>query len=384
MKKITVMMLSVLSPALYAYNGTLLTGTGQISSGMGGVSYGGGFDRSSIADNPANLSYQPSGGDIQMSLLNIRSEASFFDPNKQYQSNQYVPVPSLAIVQHAGEQLSYGVAVVGSGASVDYKQAITADGQNATAKDNLAMATINPTVSYKINPELSVGAAIHLGVQQFRAKGVIVGVDSNQQAIELPGHGNQWALGYGYAFGATWQFQPQWTAGASFISETVFSKLDGYEDDFLLSSEGRLNLPMRFGVGIAYQLREDLKIGFDVLKINWQDTDGFGQGTAFNWKNQTVYRIGADYKVNDVSSLRAGYSHANSFLDRDFSNANIYTNAIAPQAMTLGYGHRFNFADFNLAYEYDFSSYEKGTNQSTGTNLKNENHTLTLGFSKAF
>jgi len=375
--------LSVLSSASYAYNGTLLTATGQISSGMGGVSYGGGVDRSSIADNPANLSYQPSGGDIQMSLLNIRSEASFMDSQNQYKSNQYVPVPSLAIVQHAGEKLSYGLAVVGSGASVDYKQALV-DGNHAVAKDNLAVATINPTLSYKLSPELSVGAALHIGLQQFRAKGVIVGMDEHLQAIELPTHGNQWAWGYGYALGATWKFLPQWTAGASLISETVFSKLDGYEDDLLAVSQGRLNLPMRFGFGLAYQPNEKLKLGFDVQRINWQDADGFGKDTAFNWNNQTVYRVGVDYQVNDVASIRMGYSHANRFLNHEYANANIYTNAIAHKALTFGYGHRFAFGDLNLAYEYDFATAENGTGQSYGSNLKNRNNTLTLGFSKAF
>lgn len=384
MKKITVLLLGLYSSVSYAYNGTLLTATGQISAGTGGVSYGGGFDRSAIADNPANLSYQPSGGDIQMSLLNIRSKASFIDPDTSYKSNQYVPVPSLSVIQHTNSQLSYGVAVVGSGASVDYRQPVVKDGNHATAKDNLAMATINPTISYKITPNLSIGAALQLGVQQFRAKGVIVGMDAQQQAIELPAHGNQWAWGYGYALGTTWQFLPEWTLGASYISETVFSKLDGYQNDLLASSEGRLNLPERFGVGVSYQANKQLKIGMDILQINWQDTNGFGEGTAFNWQDQTVYRIGADYQLNSISSVRIGYSHADSFLDRDYTNANLYTNAIAHQAITVGYGHHLGFVDLNLAYEYDLSSQHNGTNQSKGTNLKNNNHTFTLGFSKAF
>lgn len=383
MKKITCVLLSVLSPALYAYNGTLLTGTGQVSSGMGGVSYAGGFDRSAIADNPANLSSQASGGDIQLSILNIRSEASFIDPTSHYKSNQYVPVPSLAIVQHANDKLSYGLAVVGSGASVDYRESVV-QGDHAVAKDNLAMATINPTIAYKINPTLSIGAALHLGGQQFRAKGVIVGVDEQQQAIELPAHGNQWAFGYGYSVGATWQFLPEWTLGASYISETTFSKLDGYRDDLLASSKGRLNLPERLGLGLSYQPNAQLKLGVDVVRINWQDTDGFGHGTAFNWQDQTVYRVGADYQLNPNVHLRAGYSHADSFLDTAYTNANLYTNAIAHQAITVGYGHNLGFATANLAYEYDLSSRKHGTDVSTGTNLKNNNHTLTLGFSKDF
>lgn len=45
---------------------------------------------------------------------------------------------------------------------------------------------------------------------------------------------------------------------------------------------------------------------------------------------------------------------------------------------------RLPFADLNLAYEYDLSASEKGTGPSVGTNLKNENHTLTFGLAKSF
>ena len=160
--------------------------------------------------------------------------------------------------------------------------------------------------------------------------------------------------------------------------------MKGYEDDLLASSKGRLNLPMRIGGGLTYQPNEKLKVGFDILRINWQDTDGFGQGTAFNWDDQTVYRLGVDYKANAVSSVRVGYSPANSFSNTDHTNANLYTNAIAHKAITVGYGHRLPFADLNLAYEYDLSASEKGTGPSVGTNLKNENHTLTFGLAKSF
>lgn len=86
---------------------------------------------------------------------------------------------------------------------MDYRGSVTGSLKNATAKDNLAIATINPTLSYKIKPNLSVGAALHLGAQQFRAKGVIVRIDADQQATELEAHGNQWVWGYGYTIGAT-------------------------------------------------------------------------------------------------------------------------------------------------------------------------------------
>ncbi len=72
------------------------------------------------------------------------------------------------------------------------------------AKDNLAMSVISPALSYKVLPNLSLGLAINLGAQQFRAKGVLVGEDVSGNPLFLPSHGNQWAYGYGATI-YTWE-----------------------------------------------------------------------------------------------------------------------------------------------------------------------------------
>lgn len=61
----------------HAFNGILLTGIGQVAAGMGGVSIAGGSDRTSVSENPANLSFQNAGLDAQLALLNVYSTANF-------------------------------------------------------------------------------------------------------------------------------------------------------------------------------------------------------------------------------------------------------------------------------------------------------------------
>ncbi len=52
--------------------------------------------------------------------------------------------------------------------------------------------------------------------------------------------------------------------------------------------------------------------------------------------------------------------------------------------VTFGYGRQFKNFNLNLAYEYAFNNTQNGTSFSTGTNLANNNHVVTLGLSKNF
>lgn len=383
-KKTFILFFGCLPVYAQAFNGVYLTGSGQVSSGMGGVSLAQGMDRTSIYDNPANLADQTDGIDAQIALLNIRSRATLLNQPEEFKSNKFIPIPSLAVVRHYDDRLSFGLSMTGAGAAVDYDESAISGFPADKAKDNLAVATLNPTVAYKVLPNLSVGANLNLGIQQFRAKGVLAGTDAQGTPIFLESHGNQWAYGVGASLGATWEFQPNWWLGASYSSEMKFSKLDEYKDDLLANSQGRINLPERYGVGIKHKLNDRLTLAADALRINWQDADGLGKKGSFNWQNQNIYRAGVDYQLTPKDHIRMGYSHADSVVAPEDTVVNFYANAIAKQAWTVGYGHDFNFSMLNIAYEYAVNRKISGTESSTGTNLSNQNHVLTLGISKSF
>jgi long-chain fatty acid transport protein len=383
-KKTSLFLLCCLPLYGHAFNGVFLTGSGQVSSAMGGVSLAGGMDRTSISDNPANLSTQAAGLDAQLSVLSIRSQATFLNQDTRFKSKQLIPIPGMAWVKPLNDRLNFGLSITGAGASVDYDQAAISGVSADTAKDNLAIGIISPSFSYNLSPNLSIGAALNLGVQQFRAKGVLAGSDSQGAPLFLSSHGNQWAYGAGGSIGATWHFQPQWWLGASYTSELHFSKLDGYQEDLLSSSQGRLNLPERYGIGIKHQLNPRLTLAADILRINWQGADGFGKNGSFNWQNQTVYRAGLDYQINHSDHLRFGYSHADTVVDANDTLVNFYANAVANQSWSIGYGHDFAHATLNLAYEYAVKNQVNGTGSSQGSDLSNHNHVLTVGFSKSF
>ncbi|MCT9980882.1 outer membrane protein transport protein [Acinetobacter sp. I-MWF] len=367
-----------------AFNGVYLTGSGQVSSGMGGISLAQGMDRTSIHDNPANLSYQNNGVDAQISLLNIRSRATFLNQAEEFKSDKLISIPSLAIIKHFDDRLSFGLSLTGAGAAVDYDKPAINGFPTDKAKDNLAIVKASPTVSYKVLPNLSIGANLDIGVEQFRAKGVLAGMDTQGTPMFLDSHGNHWAYGIGGSLGVTWEFQPNWWLGASYISEMRFSKLKEYKDDLLASSQGRINLPERYGFGINHKFNSQVTLAADLLRINWQDADGLGEKGSFNWQNQNVYRIGLDYKFSPKDHIRFGFSHADVVVDSQDTLVNFYANAIANNAWTIGYGRDFGFATLNLAYEYAVNKKIIGSDNSSGTNLSNQNHVFSLGFSKDF
>lgn len=377
--------IAVMAPiSSHAFNGILLTGTGQVSAGMGGVSIAGGYDRASISENPANLAFQEDGIDTQLSLLSIHSKSNFLGQAVEHKSDQFLPAPGLAITKRFDDKISYGMSVIGSGGSIDYSEPAIHGYSSDEAKTNLTIMTINPTIAYQPLPKLSFGLSFKLGIEQFRAKGVFAGLDYQNNPMFLPSHGNQWAYGLGYTIGSTWNFMPDWYLGLSYMSETEFSKLDGYKEDLLKSSQGQLNLPERYGVGLKYNISESLSLAADFQFINWKDADGLGKDSGFNWQNQKVYRLGMDYKLNQISSIRFGYNHANEVVDSSDTLVSFYANAVANTSWTVGYGHQFDIGKLNLAYEYAPNHHINGTENSRGTNLRNENHVVTLGFSHNF
>lgn len=385
-KNLTLLILSLMPISSFAFNGILLTGSGQVSSAMGGVSIGGGLDRASIADNPANTGLQSEGIDGQLVFAIVDSKAKYLGQNSEYKSNQFVPMPEFAIIKKMNDKVNLGLVALGSGASLNYDKPPVLGVPSSNAKINLANATISPTVSYSIHSNLSVGASFNLGIQQFRATGVFAGMNEDNPII-LQSHGNKWAFGTGFSLGLDYQINSQTTIGASYISETRFSKLSGYKEDLLLTSDGQVNLPEKYGIGIIHKFNDQITFAADILHINWKDTDTAGQGKngLFNWQNQNVYRTGIDYRYDPLNSIRIGYSYADkAVMDPDHTVVNFYANSASHQSITVGYAHIFNFATLNLAYEYSLENTVDGRGINIGTDLKNRNHVLTVGLSKKF
>jgi len=202
------------------------------------------------------------------------------------------------------------------------------------------------------------------------------------------------AKGTGYAgtIGGVYKVNKQLTVGATYHSKTALSDLEtdkaqlsmnvnaaafGMPTSVPMVLQGKIQVkdfewPQTVGAGMAYQVNSKLLIVADYKWINWAEvmknfkmtftadqsgsndfTAAFGPGADLrgqsmdatlyqNWKDQSVFMIGAGYKVADDWTLRAGLNIANNPVPAMYLNA--LFPAIEKNHVTIGAGYMISKA----------------------------------------
>jgi len=371
------------SPA-FATNGAYLTGNGPAAAGMGGVSIALPQDATAAADNPAGMAEVGSRLDLYGVLISTESNSSFGSSANKFFSRVNVPAPGMGVNYQLTPQWTVGVSVTGAGLASHYNTPVVSIPGTGPAKAAYTLVNTAPTVTYKPLPNLSLGASVVIGVEQFRANGLLAPTPDGA-LVPLSSHGNAYSVGLGGAFGVMWKPVSIVTLGASYFTKMNFSKLSGYDQDLLANSGGRLNTPSRYGVGVALQPLPALTLGIDYMRIEWSKAAGFDDPASFNWHDQNVVRFGAAYAINDRWTVRAGYSMANSFLDSGHTLANFYAPGINDRAVTGGATYSIDRSNqVSIALEYDIPRTIVGTGPSTGTNIHTNFQVYTLGYTHKF
>lgn len=372
------------APSARAANGAQLTANGASSAGMGGTSIALPQDATAAADNPAGMAMVGTRIDVHGALLRVESHSTFGSLDNPQKSSVLVPTSGLGVNRQISPKWTVGVSVTGAGLGADYGQPVTSMPGADVAKSNLMIINTSPAIAYKPSDNLALGASIILGLQQFRASGV-VGAGPGGVPVTLPSHGNSWASGFGAGIGALWDPHPTVSIGASYYTKTRFSSLSGYRDDLLAGSSGKLNSPSRYGLGVAARPMPGLTLAMDYLRIRWADAEGYNTPQSFNWHDQNVVRIGTQYQVNDRLSVRAGYNHASSHLDAEHTLANFYANGINKRSASIGLTLALDRnSSLVTAFEYCIPRTLNGTGVSTGTNISTNMQMLTVGYSHRF
>jgi len=143
----------------------------------------------------------------------------------------------------------------------------------------------------------------------------------------------------------------------------------------------KLTQPQEIAVGIGIKPNEKWKFGLDLRWINWEDAEEYEE---FQWKDQWVVALGAEFKPISKLALRVGYNYAKTSIrggaenimnsnnipdfDAPFSDFNIaWFNllgfpAITEHHATLGLGYRFTeHFSIDVAYKHAFNKKVKAT-----------------------
>ncbi len=305
-KLVLALALAVSTPA-WATNGTNLIGVGPVSRGMGGTGVAAPQDAiSAIFANPAAMcfgSFCPGseatfGGTIFSPKVNSSVKGLYpaaLSGSADSQMNPFI-VPALGISTPITPKIRFGFGAYGvSGLGVDYRGAAPAYGDIFT---QLQVMKFAPSLAFQVNNQFSIGGNLPVVYQ---------GLDLGEGTSHDYALGLQ--LGLVYKVGM-FSFGASYTAPQSVTHEkvTTFGTAAGANPNYASKTwfDLKLESPPIYAGGIAWTPTDPWLLAFDVKYLPWGDAAGYQD---FDWKNQTVFSLGAQYRVTNAIALRAGYNY---------------------------------------------------------------------------
>ncbi len=166
---------------------------------------------------------------------------------------------------------------------------------------------VNPTVAYKITPELTVGAGVQIEYINIR-------LNNTAREAELDD------IGFGVTAGVTWAPVQGTTLGVGYRSSVSFD-LEGKFNPFAVPgtfpATANLDLPDMVTVGLRQKIsdRIDLLAGFEWT--NWSrvgtiPVEGTPETLRLNYDDGYFYSIGVEYAYSPFTTLRAGLAYEES------------------------------------------------------------------------
>jgi Long-chain fatty acid transport protein len=218
-----------------------------------------------------------------------------------------------------------------------------------------------PTVAYKVNDWLSVGAGLraqYFKVRYFSATGATPFAPS--AGLE----GDNW--GFGYSLGATLTPFAGTSIGIGFRS-AVEQKLEGSFQHFGIPIKANLVLPESVTVGLSQRVTDALTLNATAEWTNWSRlgfprvenalTGGLLASSPYlplDYKDGWFFSVGGEYRVNPAWALRAGLGYEIAPIDLENRNPRLPDS----DRVWLSVGTTYNWSDqlsFDLAYTHIFS-----------------------------
>jgi len=324
--------------------------------------------------------------------LTLNTGTGTFDVRTETQKDLNFFVPNAYWTRKASPTFAYGVGIfVPFGLGQEYENRQTSIFRNQVTKVEVMTFVVNPTVAWKVNDILSVGAGIDFmyGKAKLAQAGVVrLGAAPLDQVnifqLDLDGDGTAW----GYNFGAlllpsehlkvgvsyrspfhleikdadvkvrdinsTVPFVPG--AGGPFTAAQVFG---GTAFDTAASTT--LNMPATLALGIAY-VRDRLTLEADLDWTLWHNFETLVVDIRNNnpllpdavrpehWKDVVAFRLGGEYRVTDPLPVRLGFIYGPTPVPADTMSP------LLPDAnrlfYTAGAGYKLRNWTFDLAYMY--------------------------------
>ncbi|OOY98753.1 OmpP1/FadL family transporter [Solemya velum gill symbiont] len=453
-KSLTALAISaaLIAPA-FATNGMAPVGLGQAAKGMGGASIAYPQDTLQGGNNPAGMVHlgnrmdvgieifmpdrgfnvgeygSQGGGDAAgaAGMLN-EIEAYSFDGTGSGVMESWFPIPEFGYNRMINDNLSVGVSVFGNGgmnttygnnhpfshllAAIPAEEGGPCEANVFACPDvgiDLMQLFVAPTISYKVNDKLSIGASLNLIAARFSAEGLYMFDGQSSDMSALTNNGNSYAYGASLRVGMQAQLSDAITVGATYQTKANMSEFDEYAG--LFPDQGTMDIPANWGVGIAIKATDKLDIAMDVMQIMYGETIAMGNspnslmtgaqlgnsnGPGFGWENQTVYKLGMAYQYSDDLTLRAGLNYGETPVNT--GGLGFAFNTLAPgvtqKHVTLGFTKGLgDGASITGSYIRTMSKSQDGlfmlgapdhTSLSSDGEIKMDQHAFGISYNKKF
>ncbi len=354
----------------------------QGASGMGNAYAGGAAiaeDASTIFFNPAGMTYID-GTQAAGALHLIKPNAEFKNDGSVAGAGQPLGdegpnatdlafVPNFFFMTTLTSSIKVGVGVSAPfGLKTEYDDKWI--GRFQADKSELKTININPSIAFKVNDQLSLGA----GVSFMRAEATLTrsvnfgGAGEGDVEIE----GDDW--GFGFNLGAIYQLTPDTRVGLAYRSK-ITQKLEGDAEftrpagiPFVLAPDGdvtaKVDLPETFSASVFSRINSKWDVMGDVTLTRWsrfeelrvlRENGSTLTVTPQNWENTIRYSVGANYRYSDAVKLRAGLAYDEEAIKDEFRTPRIPGND--RKWLSLGASYKVTpLSTFDIGYSHLFIS----------------------------
>lgn len=378
MKKIflTLALIGLSSSAFAGGYRVALQGVRQAA--LGGTSATQTHDASVAFYNPAGLAFVDSKLSIAVGGFGVKTDVKWQDPmtlQKAETDNKLGTPMYLAVSYKPVDDLAIGLSVTTPfGSSVTWPE----DWQNKANITHIDLKAFNiqPTVAYRFSDwfSLGVGFIYTHGTAKLEKVQTVAGNDIKLKLEDKDAHG------LGFNVGAMFKPTDKFGVGIAYRSnvdvsankgDVTWSNVpSGIASNVPFNTDKwntTLPLPSEFTFGMSYKVLPQLELFGDVVWQNWtryksldinlyNDASNtfYTSSSTKNWKDNTLFRFGAEYTFNDMIVGRVGYYHDKSPVPAAYWSSETPSSNL--NSVSAGLGFKFN----NGFYLDLFGSYVQG------------------------
>ncbi|UOQ66600.1 OmpP1/FadL family transporter [Hymenobacter volaticus] len=322
---------TLLSSTAASAGGYQVTLAGQKNNGMGGVGVGLSLDQAAMFYNPGALAMVKDRG-VQLGVNATLARNAFVaeggSQQRQLRNSTVTPFNLYAGFGPAEGKFRAGIAVYTPfGSKLQYANGW--EGRTSLTDITLESIYVQPTFSYAITDQLSIGAGLMI---------LAYGSVNLQRDIPLPDSFGHIELDgkaenkVGYNAGIFFKPSDKLSVGISYRSKIDAQVKDGdvtftnvspsFASRFEATKFGAtLPLPATTSIGIGIMPNENLTIGLDANFVEWSkyrvlrfDFDKQVNGNTFSeskrfYQDALTFRVGGQYKLTSGLTVRAGGSY---------------------------------------------------------------------------